>query len=119
MKILNYIDTDIIDINKNYCLAFDKTNYNNVLFKLILIHEVIRFAEPEVYTVKVFYNDLSLIKFKLTFICTDAFLSRGTLALCEDYMLKNGIPRDKIKEILDFSQRIMFIITMRKLSMIQ
>lgn len=32
---------------------------------------------------------------------------------------KNGIPRDKIKEILDFSQRIMFIITMRKLSMIQ
>lgn len=102
MKILNYIDTHIIDINKNYCLSFDKTNYNNVLFKLILIHEVIRFAEPEVYTVKDFYNDLPLIKFKLTFICTDAFLSRGTLALCEDYMLKNGIPRDKIKERLDF-----------------
>ncbi len=77
MKILNYIDTHIIDINKNYCLSFDKTNYNNVLFKLILIHEVIRFAEPEVYTVKDFYNDLPLIKFKLTFICTDAFLSRG------------------------------------------
>jgi hypothetical protein len=103
LKILNYIDTDVVDVeNRNYCLELDEDKYNNHLFKLILVEEVKRFSEDEVRTVKDFYNDISLIEFELRFISCDAALSRGTLALCEDYMLKNGIPRDKIKERLDF-----------------
>ena len=103
MKILNYIDTDVVDVeNRNYCLELDEDKYNNHLFKLILVEEVKRFSEDEVRTVKDFYNDISLIEFELRFISCDAALSRGTLALCEKFMLKNGIPRDKIKERLNF-----------------
>ena len=64
MKILNYIDTDVVDVeNRNYYLELDEDKYNKHLFKLILIHEVIRFAEPGVHTVKTFitiYHSLNL-----------------------------------------------------------
>ena len=41
-------------MDKNYCLNFDKSKYNNPLFKTILINEVKRISNKEYVSIKNF-----------------------------------------------------------------
>lgn len=87
--------------NANYCLKFDDEKYNNYIFKLILIEEIKRFSNKDNISIQEYYKNISLNELKLQLICVDATLSRGTLALAEKYMIKNGLSKNEIKERTD------------------
>lgn len=86
--------------NINYCLEFNE-KYNNYLFKLILIGEVKRFSNKKFISIHEYYKNISIDELKLQLMCVDATLSRGTLALAEKYMIKNGLSKEEIKERLN------------------
>lgn len=89
-------------INTNNCLEFDNKKYNNCMFKLILIEEIKRFSNKENISIQEYYKHITLNDLKLQLICVDATLSRGTLALAEKYMIKNGLSKNEIKERISF-----------------
>ncbi len=109
MKKYNNKNNDIANINSygvdpnvNYCLSFDKEEYNNPLFKEILIQEVKRISMKKIVPIKDYYKGISLQELKLQLICVDSTLSRGTLALAEKYMIKNNLIDEQRKNFIIF-----------------
>ena len=78
-----------------------KTSSNNYIFKLILILEIERLSKIEKMRICDFYKTISVETLGLMLFSANAFLSRGSLPLAEDFMIRDNIDRKKIKEKLD------------------